>query len=136
MVIVRLLYIGYLLLRFSEAVELAVVTYTETKHILLTGTAFFVFVFGVMLVVVGVRDVGVRVALTWHVILELLLIPLSLYFAYSIAQSGNGRLLLLLTPVARFEVSAVMFLAGQVLLAVIGFHILRWTMMANRRCAT
>lgn len=134
MAIVRLLYIGYLLLRFSEALELARVTYAETRHVLLTGIAFFAFVFGIALVAAGVRDVGDRVAMLWHVILELLLVPLSLYFAYTIARAGNGNLLPLLNPSARFEVVTIMFLAGQILLAIIGSHVLRWMMMANRRC--
>jgi len=121
------------MLRLGEAIELALVTYSETGHYLASVTIFFIFIFAVALLAAGVRDVGTKVALSWHVVLELLLIPLSLYLAFLSATASNSRLLSSLSIQRRFAIFAGIFLVLQGLLAKIGSDILKWIMGINNR---
>lgn len=126
--IIRGLFGIYVALRFSEAGELAHVAYTESHSLHLAASVVFCFVFGLAVVLVGVTRLGERVAVIWHAILELLLVPLSVYFAWKAAATvpAPGLLLAGLTFDERFVVMLVVFAVIQTLLAIAGLHVVKW----------
>jgi hypothetical protein len=121
----RAMYLGYLALRGAEALELALVMYAVTGQLLPACTLAFLFAFALSVVVAGVHCLGEGVALVWHVILEVMLLPLSVYFAYLAAGDLKGSLAA--SPFSvRFSTTLLVFLMLQSLLALAGCHVLRW----------
>jgi hypothetical protein len=119
------MYIGYLALRSAEAMKLGFVTYAVIGQWLPACTLAFLFLFALSVVVAGVHHLGEGVALVWHVILEVMLLPLSVYFAYLAAADLKGSFAA--SPFSmRFAIMLAVFLTLQSLLALAGCHVLRW----------
>ncbi len=126
--LLKVLFGLYVLLRFGEAGELGQICYIEVHNPLLAATIVFAFLFGLSVVLAGVHRLGERVAVTWHIILEILLAPLSVYFGFEAAQSlpPAGSPLAALSPDARLVLMIVLFAAAQFMLVLVGMHIVKW----------
>ena len=124
----RILYGMYVLLRMSEASELGHVSYTEAHSLMLATILVFSFLFGLAVVLAGVHSLGAKVAVTWHIVLELLLVPLSLYFAKlsSLIAPAPESVLAPCSASQRFLAMAIIYLVAQFLLAMAGLHIVKW----------
>ncbi|HEY0394931.1 MAG TPA: hypothetical protein VGD01_10610 [Candidatus Elarobacter sp.] len=135
MPLARAAFLCYFIVRLGEAWELGVVTLAETRNLVITLTFILAFLFALAVVIKGVAYLGDRVALLWHVILDMLLVPVSVYLAFvamsvPAAQpspvaslSGEARLALMLTA----------FLTSQALTSLIGLYVLRWIVAVSRR---
>jgi hypothetical protein len=135
---VRSFFCMYLLIRVAEAGELGNVMYRETHNPVISVALSFVFIFALTIVVYGVRTVGQLVALTWHCVLELILVLLSEYWAANCAFSAavnSQSLFSSWTPLHRFILFSVLFLFVQGLLAMAGAHIIVWMIKEQQqRC--
>jgi hypothetical protein len=133
--LVRTLFGIYLILRISEAGELGLIAYAEAHSIHLAASLVFCFLFGLAVVIVGVARLGDRIAITWHIILEILLIPLSIELAWNATFTvpSASSLLGSLSPEHRFVLMIVLNGVIQSLLAVAGLHVVKWTAMTAAR---
>lgn len=130
--LVRLVFWSYLAIRIGEGAELAMITYTVTNHALLVAVSLAAYLFALAVVIDGVKVLGEKIALTWHVILEVLLLFVSIYFAYS-GASHPTQFCAAWTFGTRFGVNLAFFLLSQGLLALMGVHALRWLVYATRK---
>jgi hypothetical protein len=124
----RVLFGMYLLLRLAEAEELGYICYVELHNMLVAAVLVFCFLFGLAVVLVGVNRLGVRFAVTWHIALEALILPLSICLAKLAADAKPHpqSILSLLPYYDRLGVILTMFFLAQGLLAVAGLHVVRW----------
>ena len=126
-----LLYVG---LRSAEGVELAFVTYGQLGQALTAASVLFLFAFAVCAANAGARPLGRRAAFRWHLVGEIILLPIFLYLAFDAADRIQAQA----SPVAVWGGSALVwfavaaFLALQIAVSFAGMHILKWASRASR----